>query len=283
MAPGARRCYHLLMRWAWTVPVLLLWTLLPETAHAKKSTSSVTTKSASAAKTPRPAKATGPAPRSVGSPTEGALVGGKRISTSKDLRLVGALAYGMPALVDMLERGAAQVAKKHPGSVLTVGDLSRKGGGEVDGHRSHESGRDADLGFYFTRGGKPFSPKRFATVDAAGNVVGLPSARFDDARNWVLVESMLTDPKARVLQIFVAHHLRARLLAQAARAGASPAVRNRAAEVLMQPRKALPHDNHFHVRIACPSADRACINFAKKQKSDDARAKKQNKKKPKRG
>lgn len=266
------------MRWALGVPVLLLSLLLPGAAHAKKSTASVSTKPASAA------KAKGPPPRSVGSPTEGALVGGERIESSKELRLVGSLSYGLPRLVDMLERSAAHVAKKYPGSVLTVGDLSRKGGGEVDGHRSHESGRDADLGFYFTKGGKPYLPRRFAAVAPTGAVAGLPAVQFDDARNWALVESMLTDPKVHVLQIFVAHHLRARLLAQAARVGASPAVRSRAAEVLMQPRKALPHDNHFHVRIACPSGDRACINFAKRQKLDDARLKKQAKKgQPKRG
>lgn len=207
------------------------------------------------------------ASQSVGSPSEGKLVGGERIEKTKSLRLVGSLQFAVPELVELLERSADRVAKRRPGSVLTVGDLSRKGGGDVDGHRSHESGRDADVGFYFTKGGKPFLPKRFAAVDESGKVEGLPGVAFDDARNWALVEAWLTDPKGRVLQIFVARHVRARLLAHAARIGASAALRTRAAEVMIQPKKVLPHDNHFHVRIACPNGDKECENFAKRKRA----------------
>jgi hypothetical protein len=32
-----------------------------------------------------------------------------------------------------------------------------------------------------------------------------------------------------------------------------------AAEVLQQPRVALPHDDHFHVRIGCPSGMSGCV------------------------
>jgi penicillin-insensitive murein endopeptidase len=33
----------------------------------------------------------------------------------------------------------------------------------------------------------------------------------------------------------------------------------RAAEIMQQPRGALPHDDHFHVRIACPAHMSGCI------------------------
>jgi penicillin-insensitive murein endopeptidase len=33
----------------------------------------------------------------------------------------------------------------------------------------------------------------------------------------------------------------------------------RAAEALQQPRGTLPHDDHFHVRIACPSGMTGCV------------------------
>ena len=213
-----------------------------------------------AAHPPKPAK---PAPaHSVGSPNEGKLVGGKRIEPSNTLRVVGGHRWGMPALVGMLERSAARVAKRHAGAVLTVGDLSRKGGGDVDGHRSHESGRDADVGFYLLKKHKPYLPRRFATVGADGRAAGMPGVAFDDARNWELVAAWLNDSQARVLQIFVSRPLRARLLEQAKKSGASAALQARAAAVLIQPRHALPHDNHFHVRIGCSKSETACVDYS---------------------
>jgi penicillin-insensitive murein DD-endopeptidase len=203
-------------------------------------------------------------PKSVGSPDQGTLVGGKKLEPNENLRAVGGHRFGLPELVDLLTRGAAEVAKKHPRSVLNVGDLSRRGGGEVDGHRSHESGRDADVGFYLSKNGKPFVAPRFAAIDADGKAAGFPGVRFDDARNWTLIQTFLTDPKAHVLQIFVSNPVRKRLLDEAARAGASQAIRARAAEILFQPTRGLPHDNHFHVRIACPKGNADCVNFGKR-------------------
>ncbi len=203
--------------------------------------------------------------KSVGSPNEGRLEGGRKLEPSKELRVVGGHRWGVPSLVGMLERSSARVAKRFSGSVLTVGDLSRKGGGDVDGHRSHESGRDADVGFYLRKGKKPWVAQRFAAIDEEGKAVGLPAVTFDDARNWALVEAWLTDRDANVLQIFVAQHIKTRLLAQARRAGASPEVQNRAALTLIQPTRGLPHDNHFHVRIACPRSSGDCIEYGTRE------------------
>jgi penicillin-insensitive murein endopeptidase len=44
--------------------------------------------------------------------------------------------------------------------------------------------------------------------------------------------------------------------------GVSRALRERAAEVMMQPRRAA-HDDHFHIRIACPRAQQGtCVEEA---------------------
>ncbi|NUO52210.1 MAG: hypothetical protein HOV80_25435 [Polyangiaceae bacterium] len=203
--------------------------------------------------------------KSVGSPNEGRLEGGRKLEPSKTVRAVGGHRWGVPSLVGMLERSAARVAKKFSGSVLTVGDLSRKGGGDVEGHRSHESGRDADVGFYLKKGQKPWVAPRFATIDEEGKAEGLPSVRFDDARNWALIEAWLTDRDASVLQIFVAQHIKLRLLAEARRSGASPELQNRAAMTMIQPSRGLPHDNHFHVRVACPKSSGDCIEYGTRE------------------
>lgn len=211
----------------------------------------------------KPAEPRSRVAESVGSPSSGRLVGGRRVEASRALKLVGSYAWGLPELAGMLERGAARVDKKHPGSVLAVADLSRKGGGEVGGHRSHESGRDADVGFYLSRKGKPYFSRRFHPIDDEGRAKRDSSLRFDDARNWSLIEAWLKDEQADVLQIYVADHLEKRLIAEAMRSGAPPALIQRARDVLFQPTRGLPHDNHFHLRIACPRTQKDCVNFSK--------------------
>jgi penicillin-insensitive murein endopeptidase len=70
---------------------------------------------------------------------------------------------------------------------------------------------------------------------------------------------MVGDPDARVTHVFVASPLRARLLAYAERAGAPSWLRIHAAELMQQPHGALPHDDHFHVRIGCPPWMGGCV------------------------
>jgi hypothetical protein len=67
------------------------------------------------------------------------------------------------------------------------------------------------------------------------------------------VRAVLQDPRYEVRQIFVYAPLRARLLAYAAKIGAPLDVRTKAAAAMMQPGNALPHDDHFHIRISCPA------------------------------
>jgi penicillin-insensitive murein endopeptidase len=207
----------------------------------------------SAAPAPRGA----PAPAlSIGSPNEGRLDGGARLTETPYLRVVPYYAesnarWGLPSLVGLIDRAARRVAHKYPDAVLSVGDLSRRGGGELDRHHSHESGRDADIGFYIRNAKRPVLPVKFVAFSAAGAAPAMPGAIFDDARNWALVEALIDDPSTRVSYIFVVSHVRARLLRYAEKIGIPSATRERAAEVMMQPRRAA-HDDHFHIRIACP-------------------------------
>jgi penicillin-insensitive murein endopeptidase len=160
----------------------------------------------------------------------------------------------------MIDRGARAVRQKFPGTVMSVGHLSREGGGDVEGHRSHESGRDADIGFFVrSSGGKQLLAPHFVAFKADGTAPSWPGAYFDDAKNWTLVSSMIEDPEAHVTHLFVATPIRARLLAYAERAGAPQGARMRAAELMQQPHGVLPHDDHFHVRIGCPAHQSGCV------------------------
>jgi len=203
--------------------------------------------------------------RSLGSPTEGRLVGGMHLEETPYLRVApadaaGDVRWGLEPLVTMLERAARAIHRQFPDTVTSVGHLSREGGGDVERHRSHESGRDADVGFFVrSASGRPLLPTHFVPFRADGTAVGWPGAYFDDTKNWALVAALVGDPEARVTHLFVAAPLRARLLGYAERMGVSPAVRMRAAEVMQQPHGSLPHDDHFHVRIACPAHMSGCV------------------------
>jgi penicillin-insensitive murein endopeptidase len=203
--------------------------------------------------------------RSIGSPTDGHLVGGSHLDDAPYLRVVPAYAasdvrWGLEPLVGMLDRAARQVRRQHPDAIMSFGHLSRLGGGDLDRHHSHESGRDADVGFFIRSAtGHPLLPSHFVPFTGDGTAPTWPGAYFDDAKNWTFVAALVTDPEAHVTHIFVAAPLRARLLAYAERMGAPANVRMRAAEVLQQPRGALPHDDHFHVRIGCPAHMSGCV------------------------
>jgi len=206
-----------------------------------------------------------PMGRSVGSPTSGHLVGGAHLGDAPYLRVMpadrgGDVRWGLGSLVGMIDRVARRVRHLFPGAVLNVGHLSKQGGGALVQHASHESGRDADLPFYVVDGkGKQVFSDHMVSFRGDGTSPVWPGARFDDAKNWALVAALLADPVAHVTHIFVSSPLRARLLAYAERAGVPESLRTRAAMTMVQPHGTLPHDDHFHVRIACPEGMHGCV------------------------
>lgn len=208
---------------------------------------------------------------SVGPPNEGRLEGGIRLDVTKPY-LRGTpmhpsvdTRWGLPALVHAIDHAAKAVAKKYPGAVMNVGDLSLRRGGELPRHHSHESGRDADLGFYIVDAqGKPLSRPTFTKIDDKLKAEEVPGARFDVARNWLFLQNLLLDRNARVSHVFVAEPIKHALLAHARSRGVSHGLYVRAALVMMQPTGGLPHDDHFHVRISCPaSMKKTCVEYAK--------------------
>jgi penicillin-insensitive murein endopeptidase len=215
---------------------------------------------------------------SIGSPNAGRLQGGAHLDLKKPyFRVVpsyesGDVRWGLPIMINMIDRAARIIAKRFPGSVLDVGDISKKGGGDLLRHHSHETGRDADLGFYAVDAkGKQLHGHGFIKFDAGLSSPNSPGAKFDLARNWAFVQELLSDPAARVSHIFIAEYLRRELLAFA-RHRVSRQLFDRAAVVMMQPHNSLPHDDHFHVRISCPhEAHSTCIELARNAPHGKAR------------
>lgn len=193
---------------------------------------------------------------SVGHPNRGWQVRAKKLRPSNALRIKKpnhTNAYGHPALVLMLQRSAGEVAKASPGSVLLVGDLSREQGGPLAGHRSHQSGRDADTAFYMRDSkGRNHVPEYFIAFDAQGKAKDGSGLVFDDQRNWLLVLSWIRDERAGLSHIFVSQPLRSRILAYGKTTKDWEKHGKRASMLLKQPANSSSHDDHFHVRISCP-------------------------------
>jgi len=197
---------------------------------------------------------------SVGRHNRGRLLFGAPLRESEHLRLRqpgSAEHHGTDELVGLLARVSHDVAAAHPGARLTVGDLSGPRGGRLRPHRSHRNGRDADVGFFVTdASGQPRAPEAFVAFRADGTSRRDPSLRFDDARNWTVVASLVGQADVPVQHVFVASGLRQRLLDHAARIGAPASLVERAALVMGQPRRGGRHDDHFHVRVYCAPDDR---------------------------
>jgi penicillin-insensitive murein endopeptidase len=164
--------------------------------------------------------------------------------------------FGHPEMVAYIERlAAAAAAGKAAGGrarpPLVIGDLSQaRGGPTPSGHRSHQSGLDADIGY--------------------AAPVGLPAGRLKPRDRERLAPPAVVD--LRTNQMTAAWGPRvARLLATAASDAAvdrifvHPAVKRalcqgpaRAAEWLARVRPWWGHHDHFHVRLKCPPQSPLC-------------------------
>lgn len=203
-------------------------------------------------------KTTGP----IGGTSNGVLVG----AIEMDSKGVGYEFYhkrdrrfGSKELTKIVQNVAQKVDENHPGTVLNVGDLSGEGGGKITGHSSHRTGLDVDLAFFVKNPAKS-NTREFllALHDPNGvaihdNQVGM----FDMEKNWTVVEALLTDAEVQVQWIFVSKGLKARLLSYGLHRQKDLAVLEKAAHVLHQPGDSAIHNDHFHVRIYCPSLDEA--------------------------
>lgn len=164
-----------------------------------------------------------------------------------------ARAFGTAETVQWLLEAFAALHERDPDAPpVRVHDLSRAEGGHLADHRSHQSGRDADVAYYRTdcrRGPCAFRTTTAETLDAE--------------RQWALFAYWL---RAGVVDmIFVDRALHAPLYEAARRAGATAEELSR---WFQYPRaggnpygviRHFPnHANHFHVRFVCPEGDDLC-------------------------
>ena len=206
-----------------------------------------------------------PASVSVGSTKHGYLVRGEALPAddpsirSLPTQAARDLGYGTERLIRALVRAGHAVAGAFPGSVVWLGNIGRRHGGDIPWSVSHNSGRDADIAFPLVDpAGRPATRPDLVELDEHGWAFDAEGAvRLDVARTWVLVLSLLEDPEVVVQYLFVSRPLAALIIRDATRRGAGPELLERARSVLVQPRGSLPHDDHLHLRIHCSEKDAA--------------------------
>ncbi len=153
-------------------------------------------------------------------------------------------AWGTRTTVAAIARAIKEVNRIHPETPrLYVGHLSKQSGGWLRPHRSHQSGRDVDLGFYYRD-----EPAWYARAT---------EENLDVVRTWALLSALA---KASPLEyVFVDRRLHPLLRQEAARVGETPDFVQlmfdgigRTVEPIV--RHARGHDDHIHVRFASTPA-----------------------------
>lgn len=185
-------------------------------------------------------------PLSIGAASRGRLLNGVRMPAGERWTLTDpAHAWGTPETVESLIRAIDRVHAVHPGTQpLVVGHLSAKGGGRLRPHKSHQSGRDVDLGFYYADPSKGW----YAVANAKN---------LDRARTWTLVKALLES--GTVEMILVDTSLQKLLRDHALSAGDDPAFVDEVFQISGKSRfplirHAKGHATHLHVRFFSPIA-----------------------------
>jgi murein endopeptidase len=185
-------------------------------------------------------------PASVGPASAGALVNGVQMPKGEHWQLLDAgHAWGTQETVDALVRSIERVNERFPGAPpLAIGHLSAKNGGHLNPHRSHQSGRDADVGYYYKSGTRPF-------VHATEDNLDLP-------RTWTLLKTALQE--STIDMIFIDRLVQRAIADYAVRSGEDVAFVDRVFQIRGK-NAAAPirhihgHDNHIHFRWHNPIAE----------------------------
>lgn len=196
--------------------------------------------------------------QSIGGPHHGRLVHGIQLPRSRYyVRRRLYRAWGTTQLVHYVEQTTKIIGHRYKVHQVAIGDVSEKHGGHISPHKSHQSGRDVDIGFYFKKKPKSY-PKSF--------VVGT-RRNLDMAANWLMLKTFCdtADEPGGVKMIFLDYGLQKLFYHYAKNHGVKQRVLDR---MFQYPHGrgtnhgiihwAPGHDDHIHVRFKCPVDDDHC-------------------------
>jgi murein endopeptidase/LysM repeat protein len=185
-------------------------------------------------------------PMSIGRPNAGALFNGVPMPRGAHWELIDpGHAWGTRETVDFLAHSIDRVNERFPETApLHIGHISARNGGWLSPHKSHQAGRDVDVGYYY-RGSRP---RWFARATAEN---------LDVPRTWAFLKALVTETDVEM--IFIDTPIQKLLSDHAQAAGEDPVwldsvfqVRSKHPNPLV--RWARGHDTHIHVRFFSPMA-----------------------------
>lgn len=200
---------------------------------------------------------TGPRPKavSIGRPTEGRLQYGDKLEPGPGYRLrFPEHTFALESVAKSIRTCAKRVKDAFPGTAdVLVGELSRAGGGRFPPHESHQSGRDADLGYYLV------GNQQNATLHR------VQPSEVDYGKTWAFLKCLLTtDDVSRVYMDKAIQSAMAEWLGK--KKSMSPEDLARLFEVVggdaALVRHAKKHDTHLHVRFSCDADQDKCVEEA---------------------
>ncbi len=196
-----------------------------------------------------------PPSASVGAPGDGSLDHGVIIPPHDAWTVrTPSRAYVTHYVAEWLVEGFEAMRARHPDALrVEIRDASRREGGRMREHRSHQSGRDVDVAYL----------RRRCPDGVCGHHWTRPS-ELDAEATWTLLHHWIT--QGRVEYVFVDRALQAALYDAARDAGAS---REELSSWFQYPRgedvrhgilRHVPrHSDHLHVRFVCADWDAGCL------------------------
>lgn len=160
--------------------------------------------------------------------------------------------YGHPILIKTLQL-LAKNAEQHQIGFLQIGDLGQSQGGPLAyGHRSHQTGLDADIWFNL-------SPESFKYSNKDRSNISQPSMLKS---NGLELNSLWNGKHRKLLQI-------AANFEEVDRIFVNPHIKRDLCKTIKGDRHWLKkirpwygHDEHFHIRLHCPKTSPNCIKQA---------------------
>lgn len=211
---------------------------------------------------------------SIGTVTEGTLFHGEALLFPNQhvgvlsVQLARGLQFGTDELIGAIERAATRVAQNHGGWTTWIGNIGRRSGGDIPYSVSHNSGRDADIAFYYaapTTGVQMVPPDLLPVNSALQSERDGLIYQFDVERNWAFIQALLEDTEIQIQFLFISNALKQRLLEYARSIDASTDTISRAETVMGQPGRRNPHDDHLHIRLYCSrfGVEAGCENIGR--------------------
>jgi len=190
---------------------------------------------------------------SVGKASSGKLVNGEKMPAGPGYSYGSRPnVYATNETITLLIQCFGQYRKKFTdGPDLVVGNMSRETGGKLDPHKSHQSGRDVDLGYIHKQKFQPVT--RMLATD---------EDNLDPEKTWFLLKCFLDTKKVKVMfidykiQKLLYEYLVKHKYKKGYLDGIFQYPKGKGTDAVIKHLQS--HHHHVHIRFLCPEKDARC-------------------------